>query len=106
MNKKFAFGVDPSKKPTFKPQPVRKSVFGSKQSVWSKPKPAQPKVEIPKADWGTSSTETTQSAFSKSPEFYIYVKYENKDDETDTHEIGKDKVNNNTTLGEIKNGYC
>lgn len=61
MNKKFAFGVDPSKKPTFKPQPVRKSVFGSKETVWlrdSKERKEIPKVEIKTTDWKSLSTST------------------------------------------------
>ena len=104
MNKKFAFGVDPSKKTTFTPKPVQRAAFGSKETAWGKPKPPQQKIEIPKANWGTN--ETGRSAFTILPELDINVEYVNEKNKNDTHPTTIETVTIKTKLGEIKNKYC
>ena len=64
MNKKFAFGIDPSKKITFSAKPIKKTEFGTKETAFNKPKATQPKIEIPKATLSTTTYERGRSPFS------------------------------------------
>ena len=102
MNKKFAFGFDPNKKITYTPKPIQKVEFGTKETAFNKPKAPQPKIEIPKATFSSTGTveEEEEETDDQQPEFYITVYYIDE-----THECGMIKVDNNKTLGEIKEEF-